>query len=142
MEQVAADPGDTRGEAMGAATQPQQAHRGGGAVAAAPELAAIAHQAEILREEPVAAADGGLAELQQPAGLHGGAAELQQIEQADVVQQLRQAVVMGLGQRRGARGSHGMDEALGAASAARAVFLQFSLRNSKAARQNPVRAGI
>ncbi len=77
MEQVAADPGDTRGEAMGAATQPQQPHRGRGAVAAAPELAAITHQAEVLREEPVAAADGGLAELQQPAGLHGGAAELQ-----------------------------------------------------------------
>jgi hypothetical protein len=53
---AAADPGDTGGEAMGAAAQAQQPHRGGGAVAAAPELAPIAHQAEILREEPVAAA--------------------------------------------------------------------------------------
>jgi hypothetical protein len=35
-----------------------------------------------------------------------------------------------------------MDEALGAASAAQAAFLPFSLRNSKAARQNPVRAAI
>ena len=112
MEQIAADPGDTRGQAMGAATQAQKAHRGRGAITASPELAAITHQAEVLLEEPVAAADGGLAELQQPAGLHGGAAELQQIEQADVVQQLRQPVAGGLGQLRGARGSHGMDEAL------------------------------
>ena len=136
MEQIAADPGDTRGQAMGAATLPQQAHRRRGA--AAPELAAIPHQAEILREEPVAGADGGLAQLQVTAGLHGGAAELQQIEQADVVRQLRQAVVVGLGQRRGARGSHGADEALGAASAARPGFLLFFLRNSKAIRQIPV----
>jgi hypothetical protein len=56
MEQVAADPGDTGSQAMGAATQPQQPHRGRGAVAAAPQLAAIPHQPEILREEPVAAA--------------------------------------------------------------------------------------
>jgi hypothetical protein len=41
---------------MGAAAQPQQSHRGRSAVAAAPELAAIAHQAEVLREDPVAAA--------------------------------------------------------------------------------------
>ena len=36
-----------------------------------------------------------MAELPQPAGLHGGAAELQQMEQVDVVQQHRQAVVGG-----------------------------------------------
>ncbi len=80
MQKITADAGHASGQAMGAATQAQQAHRGGGAVAAAPELAAIAHQAEILREEPVAAADGGLAQLQVTAGLHGGAGELQQIE--------------------------------------------------------------
>jgi hypothetical protein len=67
MEQVAADPGDTGSQAMGAATQPQQPHRGRGAVAAAPELAAIAHQAEILREDSVAAA-ALLALANQPAG--------------------------------------------------------------------------
>jgi hypothetical protein len=67
MEQIAADPGDTGGEAMGAATQPQQAHRRRGAVAAAPELAAIPHQPEILREDSVAAA-ALLALANQPAG--------------------------------------------------------------------------
>ena len=56
MQEVAADAGDTRGEAMAPTTQPQQAHRGRGAIAAAPELAAITHQAEILRKEAVAAA--------------------------------------------------------------------------------------
>jgi hypothetical protein len=40
----------------------------------------------------------------QPADLHGGAAELRQIERADVVQQLRCAGVMGPGERRGGAG--------------------------------------
>jgi hypothetical protein len=56
MEKITADAGHPSGQAMGAAAQPQQTHRGRRAVAAAPELAAIAHQAEILREGPVAAA--------------------------------------------------------------------------------------
>ena len=71
------------------------------------------------------AADRRLAELQQWAGLHGGAAELQQVEQADVLQQLRQAVVGSLERDRGgdARGSHGVVAALGAASATAATLL-------------------
>jgi hypothetical protein len=56
MQQVAADPGLAGCQAMGAAAQAQQAHRGRGAVAAAPELAAITHQAEICGETAVAAA--------------------------------------------------------------------------------------
>jgi hypothetical protein len=56
MEKITADASHASGQAMGAAAQPQQPHRGGAAVAAAPELAAIAHQAEIIRQEPVAAA--------------------------------------------------------------------------------------
>ena len=67
MEQIAADPGNTGSQAMGAATQPQQAHRGRGAVPTSPELAAIPNQAEILREEPVAAA-ALMAWANQPAG--------------------------------------------------------------------------
>ncbi len=56
-----------RGKAMGAAVQPQQLDDGGGAVAAAPELAAIAHQVEVLREDPVATA-ALMAWANQPAG--------------------------------------------------------------------------
>ena len=56
MQQVAADPGLASCQAMGAAAQAQQAHRGRGAVAAAPELAAITHQTEIRSETGVATA--------------------------------------------------------------------------------------
>jgi len=66
MEKITADASHASGQAMGAAAQPQQTHRGRCAVAAAPELATIAHQAEILREDPVAAASP--LGLGQPAG--------------------------------------------------------------------------
>ncbi len=52
---------------MGAAAQPQQLDDGGGAIAAAPKLAEIALQPEILRQAAVAAS-ALMAWANQPAG--------------------------------------------------------------------------
>jgi hypothetical protein len=89
-------------------------------------------QPKVLREQAIAAAHGGLAEAEEPAGLHGAAAQLQEIEQADVLQQLRNAVGL-----RGARegidecGHGGLAGSLQAASGWWTRYEQFFLRKSK-----------
>jgi hypothetical protein len=105
VQQVATNPGHAAGQAMGAAAQPQQPHRGGAAKAAGAALAQVALQVEISSQGPVAPAHRGLAQAEHGAGVHGAAAQLQQIQQANVLQQLRQAVVPRcLG--RGVKGEH------------------------------------
>ena len=74
---------------MGPAAQAQQAHRFAGAKAATLVLAEVAHQAKVLRQGAVPPAHARLAQAQELTGLHGAAAELKQVEQSDVVQELR-----------------------------------------------------
>jgi hypothetical protein len=80
---------------MGTAAQTQQLHRGGGAVAAAQLPAAVHLQVEVFRQNACAAAHGGLAQAADAAGLQTGAADLKEIQQADVLQQGRQAIAVG-----------------------------------------------
>ena len=80
---------------MGAATQPQQLHCGGGPKATADLAVAVHLQVEVFRQNAGAAAHGGLAERCSASGFQRGAADLEQIQQADVLQQGRQAIAVG-----------------------------------------------
>lgn len=92
MQGIRADSCKTCGESMGTAAQAQQLNRRGGAVAAVMDAAEIALEAELLGQDPVAPTDGGLTEIEQLAGPHGVAGELQQIEHANVLEKPRQAI--------------------------------------------------
>ena len=89
MEQIRSNPRKARRQAVGAAAQAQQPHGFAAAIAAVLVVAEVALQAKVLRQGAVPPAHARLAQAQQLAGLHGAAAELKQIEQADVVQELR-----------------------------------------------------
>ena len=80
---------------MGTATQSQQLHRGGGAIATAELPAAVHLQVEVFRENAGTAAHGGLAERCSASGFQRGATDLEQIQQADVLQEVRQAIAVG-----------------------------------------------
>ena len=94
QEHICAKAGHAGGEAMGTAAEPQQPHRLGGSIATAHLTAPIRHQGKVRGEGAGATAHCGLTDRGQSAGLKGGATELQQIQQTDVLQQGRQAVTM------------------------------------------------